>query len=151
MTSRFDRLLGLPAQERLLLVELAILLPTTRMLLRWIGFGATRRLFAATSNRVANGDIGLDAIAFAERIGWLVGVAARHGPVSASCLPRAIVLCWLLRRRAIPARLRIGVRTLEAEFFAHAWVELGDRAIAEPLTTRLDYAAYEGLDAVRGA
>ena len=41
------------------------------------------------------------------------------------CLPRAIAIYVLLRRRGVPATLRIGVKRFP--FAAHAWVEcLGD-------------------------
>ncbi len=42
----------------------------------------------------------------------------------ASCLVESITLWWMLRRRKIPADLRIGVRTITGSFDSHAWVEL---------------------------
>jgi len=43
------------------------------------------------------------------------------------CLSRSAACTWLLRRRAVPARLVLGVRPLP--FFAHAWVEVDGRVV----------------------
>jgi hypothetical protein len=39
------------------------------------------------------------------------------------CLPRSLMLCWLLRRRGIDSQLHIGVRKGNGKMEAHAWVE----------------------------
>jgi Transglutaminase-like superfamily len=56
-------------------------------------------------------------------LGELVNTAARHTPFPTTCLTRSLLLDWLLRRRGIPSRLRIGVRSTGGSFGAHAWVE----------------------------
>jgi hypothetical protein len=43
------------------------------------------------------------------------------------CLARSAACTWLLRRRAVPAHLVLGVRPLP--FFAHAWVEVDGRVV----------------------
>lgn len=45
------------------------------------------------------------------------------------CLPRSAAATWLLRRRRVAARMALGVRPMP--FFAHAWVEVGGRAVGE--------------------
>jgi hypothetical protein len=57
------------------------------------------------------------------RLGWLVEVAGRYVPGRATCLQRALVLAWLLRRRGIATTLRIGVARRDGALAAHAWLE----------------------------
>jgi len=68
----------------------------------------------------------------AERTARMVYVAANHGPYRANCLKRSLVIWGLLRRRGIPAELRIGVNNGEKIFQAHAWVESMGVVLAEP-------------------
>ena len=65
----------------------------------------------------------------ANRIARLVAIAAYHGPYRATCLRQSLALWWLLRRRGIPAELRIGVRKDDGELQAHAWVEHDGQAL----------------------
>ncbi|MCU0724380.1 MAG: lasso peptide biosynthesis B2 protein [Planctomycetes bacterium] len=58
--------------------------------------------------------------------------AARLQPIRVTCLCHAIVLRDCLRRRRIPACLRIGVGRAEAPFPAHAWVEVNGRIVGDP-------------------
>lgn len=64
-----------------------------------------------------------DAMEHARRCAATVSIAARHGLVKANCLPRSILLWWLLRRRGIEADVQIGVRLSDRGLEAHAWVE----------------------------
>ena len=65
--------------------------------------------------------------------------ASRYLP-GATCLTRALALKWMLRRRGIPADVRLGARTEAGDLFAHAWVEcqgimLGGPAAGDPFAT----------------
>ena len=62
-------------------------------------------------------------------IARMEAAAARHLPFQPNCLEQSLALWWLLRRRGIPADLRIGVRKDAANFEAHAWVEAGGSGI----------------------
>jgi hypothetical protein len=61
----------------------------------------------------------------------IVRVAADHHVVSARCLHQALVVHQWLLAEALPSELRIGVRRLDGQFGAHAWVELGSHVIDE--------------------
>ena len=66
-----------------------------------------------------------DASAHADELRALnnaTGRAARYVP-GATCLPRALALTWMLKRRGIAATVRLGVRTDAGALMAHAWVE----------------------------
>lgn len=62
------------------------------------------------------------------RLTWLVEVAGRYAPGKGSCLEQALVVAWLLGRRGVATRLRIGVARRDGRLQAHAWVEL-DRGV----------------------
>jgi len=72
----------------------------------------------------------------------MVLAAARRSLVGVSCLERSLVLWWLLGRQGIASQLRIGVRTDNQKFAAHAWVECQGLALGEPEAPHLHYAAF---------
>ena len=50
-------------------------------------------------------------------------------PYMFSCLPESLTLWYLLRRRRVTARLRLGVRTVTGFFESHAWVEYNQTSL----------------------
>lgn len=58
-----------------------------------------------------------------------VATAAAFYPGRAQCLEQSLVLYWVLRRRGVEARLRVGVQPFP--FTAHAWVEHNGHPINE--------------------
>ncbi len=70
--------------------------------------------------------------------------AARCGPGHPSCLPRALALWWLLRRRGIPADLRIGARRAAGRLEAHAWVEHDGQVLGDQADVHVRFAAFAG-------
>lgn len=99
----------------------------------------------ASSRREAN-----DPVARAETIARMVAIAARRGPFPASCLPRALLTSWLLRREGIESALRIGVAHDGGPFRAHAWVEVRGRPIGEDATSPERFAAFDADLGPRG-
>jgi len=73
-------------------------------------------------------------LALARRLALAVERVAENGPHRATCLVRSVALQRMMERRGlVGSRIHIGVRIVEGEFLAHAWVEwrgeiLGDRA-----------------------
>ncbi len=67
----------------------------------------------------------------ARRLAHGVHLAARIPPVDVVCLPRALTLWSLLRRRGVPAELVIGVEDPSSAFAAHAWVRVQGVDIGE--------------------
>jgi hypothetical protein len=61
--------------------------------------------------------------AAAQDLARLVRAASLRSPVASTCLSRALVLCHLLRRQGLDARLCFGVARPHGGFAAHAWVE----------------------------
>ena len=59
------------------------------------------------------------------RMRWAVEAAARHLPLSLTCLPQALAATWMLQARGFAPRMHYGVAAAEiGGFEAHAWVEL---------------------------
>ena len=59
----------------------------------------------------------------AERISYLVRVAANRGVCRANCLPQSLVTWALLRREGIDSVIQLGARKESEKLEAHAWVE----------------------------
>ncbi|HWV42894.1 lasso peptide biosynthesis B2 protein [Pseudorhodoplanes sp.] len=62
-------------------------------------------------------------------IAWGIERASRLPGMTTSCLPRALAAHAMLRRRAIPSRLCLGVARAQENVTAHAWVESGQRMV----------------------
>jgi len=120
--NRWQRFRRLPQAEQGLFLAALFWLPLTSLSLGLVGVRRTVRLLERLggAGRRAEQD---DAAAHALTAARMVRAAARHGLVRATCLPCSLTLWRLLRRRGIPAELRIGTRNGPAGFEAHAWVE----------------------------
>lgn len=108
-------------------VTCTILLGTADLCLKAFGLRRSvrlaRRLVARAPERS-----GADRSQVLE-IAQAVATAAAFYPGRAQCLEQSLALYVLLRRRGIPAELRIGVQPFP--FVAHAWVEHEGHAVNE--------------------
>ena len=118
-------------------------LAVARILVAALPFNYWRRTLGFANHSVEHGRARL----WASHVEW----AARRSPFATKCLPRAMALSWILRRRRIghtivfavrPADLRDGRDAL------HAWVEAGGRTIIGnlpgPWVETLRLGALEG-------
>lgn len=139
------KLLALPAPERRLLLEAVWRLLAARAALWLLPRAAT------ATPRNGGATPGTSHPPSADRIAWAVEAAARRLPAPfRACLPQAMAVCAMLRRRRMPARLVIGVRRAPApgSIEAHAWVESGGRVILGGMD---DLPSFVPLDAPPGA
>ena len=107
-------------------------LPAAALALRLRGLGPCLALFGRFVPR--RGGVGRLAVTCGEfseaaAIARIVRLAATYGPYRANCLPRAVVLWTLLRRRGLAPDIRIGVRRTGERLDAHAWVEIDGRPL----------------------
>ena len=58
-----------------------------------------------------------------ERAAQLVEAVAVLYPFKATCLKNSLILFRILRRRGIPAEVRLGVRKVQDDFNSHAWID----------------------------
>lgn len=77
--------------------------------------------------------------ATAVAVSWAVQAAARYLPLGFVCLPQAMAAQRMLRRRAIPSTLYLGVAPDRADrraIQAHAWLRAGDKIVTGEAETR---------------
>lgn len=111
--------------------------------LTFLPFRTVRGLLERLATRGVSSQ-GEDDETATERIVWAVRTANRRVP-GTTCLVRAMTTQVLLRRRGIPASLRIGVAKDDVGGFrAHAWLESGGRVLiggSDPLLSRYEVLA----------
>ena len=116
---RFRRLNG---RDRRIVLAAAAALVLIRSSLRLLGFRFSKAALQLTfPASLSKPEACFDVSAIAS----LEAAASRHLFFRPNCLERSLVLWWLLGRRRIPAKLRIGVKKEGGSFEAHAWVESG--------------------------
>lgn len=126
---RLGRLLRLPAAERRLLLETAVLLQIVRLGVQLFPFRVLRSLLESLTPAHSPRDRRPGGPSIAE-VSRAVERASRRTPGEKTCLTRALVLRMLLLRRGYPATLRIGVvREGGDRLLAHAWVESAGRVV----------------------
>jgi hypothetical protein len=74
----------------------------------------------------------------------MVASACGLFPLRPTCLTRSLALVYLLRRRGLPAELRIGVRKTGEAFGAHAWVECQGESFGQR-DGGAEYSAFERI------
>ena len=109
--------LTLDRDRRALLVEAAWYLVRVWLTLRLLPFSTLAA--SLDRDRVRRGVVPADIAA----VRWAVEAAARHLPISLTCLPQAFAASWMLMARGGRPLLHYGVAKRENCFEAHAWVE----------------------------
>jgi hypothetical protein len=108
----------------------ALALLGVRARLKARGFGPTVAWARRAAARARGPGLAPEEV---ERAAYRVAVAAAFFPGRAVCLEQSLALYLLLRRRGVPAELRIGVQVYP--FYAHAWVELHGEPVNEDRET----------------
>ena len=127
-----------------------VLAATAGLAATWLGLRLTgfrrwqRALGWLTPAGTTHADsIGAGMVEEAREIARLEAAAARDFPWRTNCLEQSLVLGWLLRRRGIPAALRIGGRKDAEGFEAHAWVELGGANLSDADAEHIHFVPFE--------
>jgi hypothetical protein len=141
------RFLRLHGYERRIVLAAAAGLVTTWLGLRLAGFRRWHRalewIALTTAKPLDTTSAGV--VERAREIAGLVAAAARNLPWRMYCLEQSLVVWWLLRRRGIPATLRMGGRKEGERFEAHAWVELEGANLSDSDTEYIHFIPFEGL------
>jgi hypothetical protein len=142
---KISKFLALSPGQRWLLVQTLFLLPLTAAALRLLSFRRVSATLASLSPRAGRKapDDGPETLSQVRTTARMVNLAARHGFFNASCLHRAMILWWLLRRQGIASDLRFGVRKKVGEVQAHAWVEYGGNPLDDEQNLRQHYVTFE--------
>jgi len=143
---KWGKFRALSNRDRLNLVFFSLLLPLVDFGLRTLGY---RRLhgFLAVHPRNLPKYEGweIDAIEASKNVSTLVTVASRYGLYHATCLRRSLLIWWLLRRKGIQTELRIGVKKVDGQLVAHAWIKLGNEIITDSTDVERDFSAFKDL------
>lgn len=145
MTSKLARFRALPHADQGALLGAVLLLPLCRLGLAVFGFAR----FEAWLERGTPTSPSAFPIGRANEFGRLVNVAANHTMGRPSCLARSLVLRWMLRRRGMKSELRIGVRLIDGQLDAHAWIECAGTPINEAPEVSSRYAPFAGPMPIR--
>jgi hypothetical protein len=128
------RLFKLSYQDFIMAMEAAALVLPVELALRRRGSLVTLvARFAGTDRRT---DRGVRETIDVGRAARLVDAVAACYP-NITCLKKSLILLRLLRKRGIPAELRLGVRKVDEDFSAHAWIECAGRTLLDGGTAHL--------------
>lgn len=141
---------ALGRQERRLLLQAVLWLPLFKLGLWLFGFA---RFYTFIKQRPAQVSPRTrhnvwEAQRIAKKTAVAVHRAAQHGFVQATCLPRSLLLFWLLQRQNLAATLIIGVHKHKRPLAAHAWVEFQGAALNEPANIYEQFTPLAGLSAM---
>jgi hypothetical protein len=117
------KLINLPADDRVLVLQAAALLLICRVGLYLLRFESLKS-WAARAKKTEKTKRCISV----SKLMWAAKMAARNMPKS-TCLVRALAASRLLAQNGYSSTLRIGVKRSEGLFEAHAWLEHGGRAI----------------------
>jgi hypothetical protein len=140
--NKAKRLQQLSGREWALLGAAMVLLPVTALGLRLLGFQRYQSWMTGRAGR-SRGAAG-DAESAARQSARMVAIAARYSLMGRTCLPRALVLSFLLQRMGLDGDLRIGVRQEGDELQAHAWIERQGQALNDTADVHERFAAFAG-------
>ena len=128
LAQRWLRYRELPKRERRFALAVFLAFPLVELGLRLLG---TRRLLGLLERLLPRPVQSLPGsgseLAEAVAASRLIDAVARGHLVPFTCLRRAVLLWWVLRRRGIQCAIRFGVRRRDgSEVHAHAWIESGE-------------------------
>lgn len=136
----------LPPRERRLVTQGAIVWSTAKLALRVVGFRKSSAILQRLTPRpehVATEWTAEDEATRVERAQRLLELLVKWKPGIDDCLPRSLLLRWLLGQQGVASELRIGARTVHGEMQAHAWIEYLGRPLNEDENVHERYAAFD--------
>jgi Uncharacterised nucleotidyltransferase/Transglutaminase-like superfamily len=132
-----------PNHDRWLLSQALILLPCVALFLKLWGFQRTYALLGKFLFSPAPSSFQIPETL--RTTNALLKIAIKYHQW-ATCLPRSLVLWYLLRCQGIAAELQIGTRFKDGGFQAHAWVEYQGTAIGDLQEAQHPFIAFDKLN-----
>jgi hypothetical protein len=143
---RWGKFRALSNRDRLNLVLFSLLLPLMDVGLRSLGYQQLRGFLASHPRDLPNfTGSEIDAVETSKHLSSLVTVASRYGLYHATCLRRSLLIWWWLRRMGIQTELCIGVKKLEGQLVAHAWIKLGNEIVTDDAEVERSFSAFKDL------
>jgi hypothetical protein len=135
----------LSRRERRLLIHSVLLLPIIHVALLVLGYSRLRGVMEKLLplKPIEMHPCEAENIQRARDIARIVSIAARHGLYKATCLRRSLLAWWFLRGQGIQSRICFGVRKMDRQLEAHAWVEYQGIVINDSERVREAYQTLE--------
>jgi len=130
--------------ERSVVLESMLGLAATKLGLRIAGFQRWKRVMTGRKRKETPSGGAAAPVDSAAMIARLEQATACHLPFNTNCLEQSLVLFWVLRKRGIPADLRIGARKEADRLEAHAWVEYEGAILNDSGGEHLHFVPFEG-------
>ncbi len=112
---------ALSATDRRAVLLAIVLLPLTRVSLRFLPVSSVKKALGDAASLLVNRTRTGDAL---RRVPWAVTTAGRHVPGGRHCLTKALVAKALLDAQGVPVRLRVGIRRgPDGTLQGHAWLD----------------------------
>jgi hypothetical protein len=120
---KLGRFLQMTNRQHMLLLEAALFLGVSRLVLLTVPFGRIARWLLRSP------DTGLHDAATVLAVGEAVTIAARNVPWNAVCLPQAMAAKAMLARRGQGSTLHLGAARASDGLTAHAWLVAGGEIV----------------------
>lgn len=138
-----QRFLRRPSGERRLLAEAAVTLAAVKVMLLAVPFDRWRHLLENPPENVAP----QTPTAVSKEVARAVSLLSRYSAGSLTCLPQALAVRSMMRRRGLHCQLRVGVaRARDAGIRAHAWVVYDGEVIIGRLPDLDQFTVLSPLD-----
>lgn len=148
MKRKLDTALTLSAHDWWVLTQAWVLLLLFDLGLRLLPFHQVQKVAVLAMKREGE-QRGSQVRTAIGKTGRLVSIARQCHLYPMHCLPRALVLQWLLGRQGIATVLRIGVRKEATQLSAHAWLEYEGQPLGEPRDVVLRFMPLIAAEAER--
>lgn len=146
MTYILRKWMLLSGAEQSLALRMTIFLLVLRAGLNLLPWKVVLRVMAAAEKRfAAPGPVDAQ---YRERVRWAVSAAGKVVLGDDGCLPQALAVHFMYRRKCLPAELVLGVmKGADGQLVAHAWVESGGEiATGEARRDLMRYTRLAVLD-----
>ena len=133
----------LPNAEKRILLAAMLVLTSTVIGLRLFGYKRCYTGLYWWARQDQWPRIADDELRSIRRTLFLMRLVVRHSLYPGKCLSQSLTLWWLLKRQGIESDLRIGVRNVDGEFQAHAWVEYHEQPVNDADDVQSQFAAFD--------
>lgn len=148
MLSKLRRLANLPLIEQAILLQLATLSLGLRVLLSAVTLSRLISLLSRAASSPLLSQIPLFHVHCAtDRLVALIDLAAAVSHKNGRCLPRSLLLFWLLRTRRQPVSVCLGISKNRTLLEGHAWVEQDGVVLGDTLSFINRYTLFLRLPA----
>jgi len=138
---------GLSRKDRRLLLQSVLLLPVIHIALLLLGYhrlrGVMEKLIPLQPIDATISET--EILGRAREIARIVSIAAQHGLYKGTCLRRSLLAWWFLRREGIQSEICFGVRMIDRQLEAHAWVERNGTVINDSAKVHENYQALRDV------